>query len=225
MKTRILFLASLAILTLGVQAQTRVTPSTTRTFTVNQTNAVALSATPYSWSANNTTGTAVTNVAAVSATTTNSVDVTFGANIGDAATLSVFAISLENCSGDSKSINVVVDNLVYTAVFAQLAQDLCPQTTSNPAGGNAAAVTVNFAGGPVNSFVVNIDGVSQNVTVAPAAASYSLDLATAFTNAQFGAHTVEITSITGALGSDLQVSGSTVHTINVSEAPIINDIF
>jgi len=203
----------------GLFAQTQVQPGDVHTFTVNLLNGVTLhSTTPYTWSHS---GTGI-----VSATANqNQYTVTFSNTIGTTGHIEVFATSADNCRSDIKSIDVTVQPLTYTATFATASQDVCPRTTGNPSGGDAAAVTINFTGGNVNSFVYTLDGVSTTVTLPVPGTSYSLDLNTAFTNADAGAHVIEIVSITGGTITSIQPNGSVVHTINVETAPAISDIF
>jgi hypothetical protein len=123
-------------------------------------------------------------------------------------------------------MDLTVQPLTYTATFAQASQDVCPQTTGNPSGGHPSSVVINFNGGNVNSFVYVLDGVSYSVTLPTPGTSYTLDLSSVtYTNADAGAHTLEIVSITGGTITSLQPNGSVVHTINVDTAPVISDIF
>lgn len=225
---KIVFLFSfiLAVYT-AANAQVEVAPGTTRTFTVNQTNTVTLNATtPYTWTAANNSGTAITNVATVNATTTNSVSVTFGSTAGNTATLSVYATSDANCKGNVKTISLVIQALSYVATISQASQDICPQSDADASQtGVPASITVNFGSNSATGLSYTIDGVAQPSITFAASTSYTLAISQVFTNADAGAHTVEITSVTGTLGTSLQSTGSAVHTINVSEAPVINDIF
>lgn len=209
------------IMGLGLYAQTvQVTPGSTRTFSVNLLNGVSLHATtPYTWSHS---GTGI-----VSATAdTNTYNVTFSNTVGTTGHIEVYATSVDNCKSDIKMIDVTVEPLKYGASFAQASQDVCPQTTGNPGGGDAAAVDITFTGGNVQSFVYVLDGVSTTVTLSTPSTSYTLDVATAYTNAEAGAHTLEIVSITGDDNiTSLLPNGSVVHTINVDTAPVISDIF
>lgn len=223
MKTRILFSAIAAfVFTSGMMAQFFVQQNTNRDFSVSITNGVTDPVT-YTW---NASGAGITNSAAVNTTTSNTVNVTFG-SAPSTGTLTVYGTA-NGCSGDSKTttVNVVV-TLPNSASFASASQNVCPQTSTNPTGGDAAVV-VNFTGGNVSRFTYTIDGVPQApVAVSPAATSASLDVATAFTNAQAGAHTIRITSVTGQSGTTSLYSAGTepTHTINVSTAPEISDIF
>ncbi|HEY9122750.1 MAG TPA: hypothetical protein VIO15_00315 [Bacteroidales bacterium] len=223
MKTRILFSAIAAfVFTSGMMAQFFVQQNTNRDFSVSITNGVTDPVT-YTW---NASGAGITNSAAVNTTTSNTVNVTFG-SAPSTGTLTVYGTA-NGCSGDSKTttVNVVV-TLPNSASFASASQNVCPQTSTNPTGGDAAVV-VNFTGGNVSRFTYTIDGVAQPAVdmSGDPAARYSLDVATAFTNAQAGAHTIRITSITGTTGTSLISSGSEpTHTINVTAAPEISDIF
>jgi hypothetical protein len=204
-------------------AQIEVLQNTNRDFSVNVTNGITDPVT-YTW---NASGAGITNSAAVNATTTNLVNVTFGA-APSTGTLTVYGTA-NSCSGDNRTATLnVVTTLTYGASFASASQSVCPQTTTNPTGGDAAAVTINFTGGNVTAFTYSIDGVPAAAPVTfTAATSYSLNVATAFTNAQAGAHTIEITSITGESGPTSLYSAGTepTHTINVTTAPEISNIF
>lgn len=206
----------------ALMAQTvEVQKGTTRTFTVNLLNGVTLHpTTPYTWT---TSGSGV-----VSATpSNNTISITFSNTAGNTAHVEVYATSADNCKSDIKSMDLtVVDNLTYGASFAQASQDVCPQTTGNPGGGKPTNVVVNFTGGNISSFVYVLDGVSTTVTLPAPASSYTLDLsAVTYTNAQAGAHTLEIVSVSGGTITSLLGNGSVVHTINVDTAPVISDIF
>jgi Tfp pilus assembly protein PilV len=205
-----------------LQAQTtEVTAGSTRTFTVNLLNGVTLNSTnPYTWSHS--------GAGIVSATpSNNTLNVTFSNVNGSTGHIEVYATSADNCKSDIKQMNLtVVPTLTYHATFAQASQDVCPQTTGNPAGGKPTSVVINFTGGNVNSFVYTLDGVSTTVTLTAPGVSYTLDLSSVtYTNAQAGAHTLEIVSITGGTITSMLPNGSTVHTINVDTAPVISDIF
>ncbi len=218
---KIIATLAMGIIGVGLYAQTvQVTPGSTRTFTVNLLNGVTLhSTTPYTWSRS--------GAGIVSATaSTNTYNVTFSNTVGSTGHIEVYATSADNCKSDIKMIDVTVEPLKYGASFAQASQDVCPQTTSNPTGGDAADVTVNFTGGTVQSFVYVLDGVSTTVTLTIPGTSATIPLTTAYTNAQAGAHTLEIVSITGTDNiTSLLPNGSVVHTINVDTAPVISDIF
>lgn len=220
MKKLILFIVTVAIAS-SVFAQVEVTPGSTRIFTVNQANTVALNATtPYTWD--------VTGDGAISnteGTTPNTRSVTFSTNNGDLATITVYATSDVNCHGNLRTVNLVVKPLTYTATYANAAQDLCPASSAVlTQTGVAVPIVVNF-NNDVTSFIYAINGVSQPSVNVASTNTATINLATVFTNTEVGANTVEIVSITGTLGTSLQDNGSTVHTINVSEAPVINDIF
>ncbi|MCX7985520.1 MAG: hypothetical protein N2662_01085 [Bacteroidales bacterium] len=202
-------------------AQTiQVTPGSTRTFTVNLLNGVTLHpSTPYTWT---TSGAGI-----VSANpSNNTISISFSNTIGSTAHIEVYATSSDNCKSDLKQMDLTVQPLTYGASFAQASQDVCPQTTGNPTGGHPANVVINFTGGNVNSFVYVLDGVSTTVTLPSPATTYTLNLSSiTYTNAQAGAHTLEIVSVTGGSITSLLPNGSVVHTINVDTAPVISDIF
>ena len=205
-----------------IMAQTfEVTAGTTRVFTVNLLNGVTLHATtPYTWSHS---GSGI-----VSATPSNNTySVTFSTTVNSTGHIEVYATSADNCKSDIKSMDLtVVKKLTFGASFARPSQDVCPQTTGNPTGGKPTSVTIYFTGGTVNSFVYVLDGVFTSVTLPTPGTSYSLDLSSVtYTNAQAGAHTLEIVSVTGGTITSLLPNGSVVHTINVDTAPVISDIF
>jgi hypothetical protein len=204
-----------------IMAQTvEVTPGSTRVFTVNLLNGVTLHATtPYTWSHS---GSGI-----VSATPSNNTySVTFSSTVNSTGHIEVYATSADNCKSDIKSMDLTVKPLTFGASFAQASQDVCPQTTGNPTGGKPTSVKINFTGGTVNSFVYVLDGVSTSVTLPTPGTSYTLDLSSVtYTNAQAGAHTLEIVSVTGGTITSLLPNGSVVHTINVDTAPVISDIF
>ncbi len=221
-----LFALAVGIVTgVSMMAQTvEVTPGSTRTFTVNLLNGVTLhSTTPYTWT---TSGSGIVTTATPS---NNTISVTFSNTVNTTAHIEVYATSADNCKSDIKSMDLTVKPLTFGASFAQDSQDVCPQTTGNPTGGHPASVVINFTGGNVSSFEYVLDGVPTTVTLPSPAASYTLDLSSVtYTNAQAGAHTLEIVSVTGVTGetiTSLQLNGSVVHTINVDTAPVISDIF
>lgn len=204
-----------------LMAQTvEVTPGSTRVFTVNLLNGVTLDATtPYTWSHS---GSGI-----VSATASNNTySVTFSNTVNSTGHIEVYATSADNCKSDIKTMDLTVKPLTYGASFVLASQDVCPQTTGNPTGGKPTSVQINFTGGTVNSFVYVLDGVSTSVTLPAPGTSYTLDLSSVtYTNAQAGAHTLEIVSVTGGTITSLLPNGSVVHTINVDTAPVISDIF
>ncbi|MEJ5264688.1 MAG: hypothetical protein WHT29_05180 [Bacteroidales bacterium] len=215
-----LFALAVGIVTgVAMMAQTvEVTPGSTRTFTVNLLNGVTLhSTTPYTWT---TSGSGI-----VTATpSNNTISVTFSNTVNTTAHIEVYATSADNCKSDIKSMDLTVKPLTYVASFAQASQDVCPQTTGNPTGGHPASVVINFTGGNVSSFEYVLDGVPTTVTLPSPAASYTLDLSSVtYTNAQAGAHTLEISSVTG--GTITSKQDGVVHIINVDTAPVISDIF
>jgi len=223
MKTRILFSAiAVFVFASGLMAQIEVLQNTNRDFSVNLTNGITDPVT-YTW---NASGAGITNSAAVNAITANTVNVTFGA-APSTGNLTVYGTA-NGCSGDNRTATInVVTTLTFGATFADASQTVCPQTTTNPTGGDAAATVVNFTGGNVTGISYTIDnGAAVSISFG-ANTSCFLDAATAFTNAQAGAHTIRIISITGESGTTSLFSAGTepTHTINVTTAPEISNIF
>ncbi|MGC8825146.1 MAG: hypothetical protein ACP5PZ_11240 [Bacteroidales bacterium] len=202
------------------QTVVEVTPGSTRTFTVNLLNGVTLHpTTPYTW--------ATSGAGIVSATpSNNTISVTFSNTVNSTGHIEVYATSADNCKSDIKMMDLTVRPLTFGASFASASQDVCPQTTGNPTGGKPSSVVINFTGGNVNSFVYVLDGVATTVTLPTPGTSYTLDLSSVtYTNGDAGAHTLEISSVTGGTITSMLGNGSVVHTINVDTAPVISDIF
>ena len=221
MRTKLLILILLGmIVNTGVFAQLQVLQGTSRNFWVNKTNGVTLDATtPYTWTS---TGAGIVTLTPNDSTAS----ATFSNTAPSAGRIDVYATSANGCNSDTSSILIqVVAALTFNATFATPSQNICP-LNNHGSTGDASAVTVNFTGGNVASFTYTLDGTSNTVTVSPAAASYSLDVITAYTAAQSGAHLIRITSITGQSGvTSLIPSGSEpTHTINVGNAATISKI-
>jgi hypothetical protein len=223
MKTRklILFIPGLFITT-GIFAQLEVQQGSNRDFRTSLTNGVTLApGGGYTWTATNTSGTAITDTAAIAADHDSAINAVFG-TAPATGRIDVYATSDMGCESDTNSIFIsVVATLTYGATFEFASQNVCP-ANNHGATGDAGAVTVNFTGGNVSTFTYTLDGSTYTVTVFPAAASYSLNVTTAYPIAQSGtAHPVRITSVE----TSLMPSGSEpTHTINVSTAPDITNI-
>ncbi|MCX7985521.1 MAG: hypothetical protein N2662_01090 [Bacteroidales bacterium] len=205
MKKIIIVLA--AIISVGVKAQTiDVEQNSTHNFSVSVSNGVTVNANGYNWSATPALG------ASFSSTNTASTSVTFTGAINATGSISVYAVSAANsCSGNPQTRNFrIVSQLGVSANLPALSA-ICPQTTSNPTGGDIPSFTIQFvdqSSNPVNvsgfSYQIvdpsNVAGPVTNVTVSNAS-SYNLDITTAYNNTQTGTYTIRIVSITPSVGN------------------------
>lgn len=205
MKKIIICLA--AIISVGVSAQTiDVEQNSTHSFSVSVSNGVIVNATGYNWSADAALG------ANFSSTNTATTNVTFTGAVNNTGNISVYAISAANsCAGNPQTRTFrIVSQLGVTATLPALSA-ICPQTTSNPTGGDIPAFTISFtdpSNNPVNvsGFTYQIvdpsnnAGAPVNVSVANAS-SYNLDISTAYNNTQTGTYTIRIVSITPVVGN------------------------
>jgi hypothetical protein len=221
MRTKLILPILLSMfVTSGAFAQLQVLQGSSRNFWVNKTNGVTLDATtPYTWT--------ITGAGIVTITPNDSTaSATFSNVAGTNGRIDVFATSSGGCNSDTSSIQIqVVASLTFNATFATPSQNICP-FNNHGSTGDAAAVTVNFTGGNVASFTYTLDGTSNAVSVIPAGISYSLDVTTAYTAAQSGAHLIRITSITGQSGvtSLIPAGSEPTYTINVGNAATISNI-
>jgi len=218
-----------AIISVGVNAQTiDVEQNSTHNFSVSVSNGVGVNANGYNWSADAALG------ANFSSPNTASTAVTFTGAVNNTGNISVYAVSSANsCAGNPQTRNFrIVSQLAVSANLPALAS-ICPQTTSNPTGGDIPAFTINFVNTLNNP--VNVSGFSYqivdpsnnasspvNVSVANAS-SYNLDIATAYNNTQTGTYTIRIVSITPAVGNTVYYPNASGNypqtTIAVNLAP------
>ncbi len=210
-----IILLFVALISVGIKAQTiDVEQNSTHNFSVSVSNGVTVNANGYNWSADAALG------AVFSSTNTASTSVTFNGAINNTGNISVYATSAANsCSGNPQTRSFrIVSQLSVSANLPALS-NICPQTTSNPTGGDIPAFTINFvntSNNPVDvtafSYQIvdpsNTPGSVVNVTV-PNASSYNLDINSSYNNTQTGTYTIRIVSITPA-------SGNTVYYPNAS---------
>lgn len=197
-----------AIISVGVNAQTiDVEQNSTHNFSVSVSNSVSVNSNGYNWSADAALG------ATFSSQNTASTSVTFTGAVNSTGNISVYAVSSANsCAGNPQTKTFrIVSQLAVSASLPTLA-NICPQTTSNPTGGDIPSFTINFvdnSNNPVNvsafSYQIvdpsNVASAPVNVAVSPNASSYNLDIATAYNNTQTGTYTIRIVSITPVVGN------------------------
>ena len=218
-----------AIISVGVNAQTiDVEQNSTHNFSVSVSNSVSVNSNGYNWSADAALG------ATFSSTNTASTSVTFTGAVNNTGNISVYAVSSANsCAGNPQTKTFrIVSQLAVSANLPTLA-NICPQTTSNPTGGDIPPFTINFvdnSNNPKNvsafSYQIvdpsNVASAPVNVTVGNAS-NYSLDIATAYNNTQTGTYTIRIVSITPVVGNTVyypNASGNYPHTtVTVDLAP------
>lgn len=234
MKTKLISIITLSLLSVGAFAQTSVEKSATAVdFTVGISNGVAVSS--YTWAAS---GAAITNPAVVNANTDNTVSVVFDGAIGNLGALSVYATSTTTCKGSNSTANYVIvapGDLPLKATVAAVSADVCPITDNNLAATGAGDIgyTINFFANdgltpaPVVSFIyqINSDGAVTVDDVA-SATSYTLNLDTNYDNTQTGAKVIRILKITqsATVGALYTTTTAPTATVNVNLAPIVDGL-
>jgi hypothetical protein len=226
---KLLFFSSAILLTLSIKAQTvDVEQNSTHNFSVSVNNGVTVPATGYSWTADAALGANFTS------TNTASTSITFTGALNNTGNVTVYATSQDHsCSGNPQTKTFrIVSQLAVSANLPALT-NICPITTSNPAGGDIPAFTISFVNptnNPVNvtSFTyqivdpANVAGSPVSVTVG-GASSYNLNIATAYDNTQTGTYTIRIVSITPATGNTVSYPNASglypQTTITVDLAP------
>jgi len=218
-----------AIISVGVNAQTiDVEQNSTHNFSVSVSNSVSVNSNGYNWSADEPLG------ATFSSQNSASTSVTFTGLVNNTGNISVYAVSSANsCAGNPQTKTFrIVSQLAVSANLPTLA-NICPQTTSNPTGGDIPPFTINFvdnSNNPVNvsAFSYQIVDPSYvasapvNVTVGNAS-NYNLDIATAYNNTQTGTYTIRIVSITPVVGNTVYYPNASGNypqtTVTVDLAP------
>jgi len=220
-----------AIISVGVNAQTiiDVERNSTHNYSVSVSNGVSVNPDGYHWSADPALG------ANFSSINTASTSVTFTGAVNNTGNISVYAVSSANsCAGNPQTKTFrIVNQLAVSANLPTLA-NICPQTTSNPTGGDIPPLTINFLDNSNNPVSVsafsyqivdpsNVASAQVNVTVSPSASSYNLDIETAYNNTQTGTYTIRIVSITPVVGNMVEYPNAAGHypqtTVTVDLAP------
>jgi hypothetical protein len=232
MKTKILILACATIVaTMSLRAQTDVQRNSTVSFTSSLSNSpTGGTSVTYTWDAT-TLGSVASGQGSATA------GILFSAAAGTVANVSVFATSASalHCAGAPVSRSFRIVNTLSLNATLPVLSPICPNTTSNPTGGDIPSFTVSFV--DAASVATNATGFTYQVldgagtivaTASPtfaAATSYSLNIASAYTNAQAGTYTIRITAIANGASNVAfpDASGNYPHTtIAVEVAPDLN---
>lgn len=193
------------VVTTGLFAQTTdVEQGSTHPYSVSVSNGVSVGGTGFSWSADAALGATFDN------TNTNSVNVTFTGAVNNTGNVTVYATSDAPyvCSGNAQTKAFrIVSQLSLGATLPALAA-ICPQTSSNPTGGDIPSFTINFNDNAATPAPATVTGYSYQLVdnlgaagaiipvVVASATSASLDITSSYANTATGTYTIRIVSIT-----------------------------
>lgn len=212
MKTKLFITGFLIAISFYASAQTiEVRPNETRVF--NAKNPVGVNS--FNW---NISGAGYTVASLGSASATN--PVTFGANVGDASTLTVTPVSTNGCLGATKSVTITITlpaNLSYTAAIT-LPQPVCSGSAFSATITITGTTTGVGAGNPISVYY-SLDGTPVATPVSMISASQSVSFPETLAS---GAHTYLITGVSfGTILSSNNVS----QAVNVDAVPVVDGIF